>query len=99
MNLFTKIKKSIFKEPKKKSFGKEFLDLINSTVNQEKNNPKNKPENLNLEEWKSALTQIYTAFLLIDKGDNLRSPARKKIRQQKIKHGLELFQKYYNNIK
>ena len=97
MNFFTKVKTSIFKSSK--TFGFEFLNLINSMVKNEKKTLKHKPDNLNSEEWKSVLTSISTAFLLIDKGDNLRSPARKKMRQEKIDRGLKLFQQYYNNLK
>jgi len=95
MNIFKKIK-SFFQ--KKKEQPKKAKELLLSIIEEKKRDPSTKPENLSDTEWKSILKKIASGIECAGKGGILKSPTRKRQRDEKIKKAFELLSVYIKEL-
>jgi len=92
MKILQKVK-SLFSR-KQKQPPKSCCDLIIEKIIDKKKCMSDRPENLSQEEWNSILNRISFGIQAIQNNNVLKSPARKKQREQKILQAFELLRVY-----
>lgn len=97
MNIFKKLK-SLIPQKKEQVPYIQICDLVLNIINQKKKDLGIRPFDLSKEEWAKVLNEI--AFGLKCKKEKiiLKSPARKKQREERIKKAFELFEIYFKDL-
>lgn len=98
MKILKKIKSILpsFKKNKVKKL--TLLETIFERIQERKKNLKDRPKELSPQQWLDTLNKISFAFLIKTEPSDLKSPARKKQRERKIKESLKLFQEYLKEL-
>jgi hypothetical protein len=96
MKILKKVK-SLFslqgKQPRKSC-----CDLIIDKIIEKKKYMADRPEDLSQEEWHSILNRISFGLQAIKNDHTLKSPARKKQREQKIQQAFDLLKVYIKHL-
>ena len=87
----------LFKRKKTKTHT-DVCDLILELVAQEKKTLTNKPIDMNVEQWQNTLNHISYGFRVKKEDSHLKSPSRRKERQQKVERAFELFKVYIKHL-
>lgn len=87
----------LLKDPKQKTHV-DACDLILELVAQEKKTLANKPIDINVEQWQNILNNISYGFRVKKENVFLKSPMRRKERQQKVERAFELFKVYIKHL-
>ena len=87
----------LLKQPKQKTHV-DVCDLILELVAQEKKILANKPIDMNVEQWQNILNNISYGFRVKRENVFLKSPTRRKERQQKVERAFELFKVYIKHL-
>jgi hypothetical protein len=87
----------LFKRKKTKTHV-DVCDLILELVSQEKKTLSNKPIDMNVEQWQNILNHISYGFRVKKENVHLKSPTRRKERQQKVERAFELFKVYIKHL-
>lgn len=101
MKILDTLKKLIPKKllaRKKKQSHKDACHLILKLISQESKTCSNKPLDMTKEEWQNTLNDMSFAFKVKAQDVILKSPARRKQREQKVNRAIELFKVYIKHI-
>lgn len=98
MKILEKIKSLIPSRQKAEVKPNSMCDLILERIDQKKKNAKNSPEELTKQEWTIILNEISFAFKIKKTNSILKSPARRKQREAKLRRSFELFEKYLKEL-
>ena len=82
----------------KKQTHKDACRLILELINQESKTLANKPIDMSDEQWLNTLNEMSFAFKVKVKDTILKSPARRKQREQKVNRSIELFKVYIKHL-
>ena len=96
MKILQKVK-SLFLH-KQKQPPKSCCDLIIEKIIDKKKSMSDRPANLSQEEWNSILNRISFGIQATQNNHALKSPARKKQREQKIQQAFELLRVYIKDL-
>lgn len=83
---------------KKKNKEKTIQQFILKKIAAKKNRLKDHPENLTKEEWKVILDEIAFGFKVKETNTILKSPTRKRQREQKVERAFKLFEVYIKHL-
>ena len=83
---------------KKKNKEKTIQQFILKKIAAKKNRLKDHPENLTKEEWKVILDEIAFGFKVKETNTVLKSPTRKRQREQKVERAFKLFEVYIKHL-
>lgn len=97
MNIFKKLK-SLIPQKKEQECYIEICDLVLSIIQQKKKDLGIRPFDLSKEEWAQVLNDIEFGFKCKKSKILLKSPARKKQREKKVKRSFDLFEKYLKDL-
>ena len=87
----------LFKRKKTKTHI-DACDLILELIAQEQKSGINKPLDMEQDEWQNILNNISYGFRVKRENVFLKSPTRRKERQQKVDHAFELFKVYIKHL-
>lgn len=92
--------KKLFKKKEKpsKEFKKAACELIINQIQTRLKDLNKRPKNLEEREWKTILNKMLFAFSAKSKTIILKSLAKQKMRQLKIKEGFRLFEVYFKEL-
>lgn len=82
----------------KKSEDKTIQQFVLEKIAAKKNDTKNRPEDLSEQEWASILNEISFGFKVKQTNSILKSPMRKRQRQQKVERAFKLFEVYIKHL-
>ena len=77
---------------------KDACRLILELINQESKTLANKPIDMSDEQWLNTLNEMSFVFKVKAKDTILKSPARRKQREQKVNRSIELFKVYIKHL-
>ena len=97
MNIFKKLKSLIPQKKEQESYI-EICDLVLNRIQQKKKDLGIRPFELSKEEWAQVLNDIAFGFKCKKDKVLLKSPARKKQRENKVKRSFDLFEKYFKDL-
>lgn len=83
---------------KKKNKEKTIQQFVLEKIAAKKNRLKDHPENLTKEEWKVILDEIAFGFKVKETNTILKSPTRKRQREQKVERAFKLFEVYIKHL-
>ena len=83
---------------KKKNKEKTIQQFVLEKIAAKKKNIKDCPENLTKEEWKVILDEIAFGFKVKETNTILKSPTRKRQREQKVERAFKLFEVYIKHL-
>lgn len=83
---------------KNKQTHKDACRFILELINQEIKNCSNKPLDMSDEQWRNTLNEMSFAFKVKSQDTILKSPARRKQRDQKVNRSFELFKVYIKHL-
>ena len=83
---------------KNKKTHKDACGLILDLIKQESKTLVNKPIDMSDEQWLNTLNEMSFAFKVKAKDTILKSPARRKQRDQKLDRSIELFKVYIKHL-
>ena len=83
---------------KKKNKEKTIQQFVLEKIAAKKNRLKDHPENLTKEEWKVILDEIAFGFKVKETNTILKSPTRKRQREQKVERAFKLFEVYIKDL-
>jgi len=98
MKILEKIKSLLPSLKQEKARKISLSEIILERIQERKKDLKRCPEELSAQQWLDNLNKMSFAFLIKGKASELKSPARKKQRERKIKESLELFQEYLKEL-
>tara|TARA_B100000035_G_scaffold239958_1_gene208296 strand:- start:640 stop:942 length:303 start_codon:yes stop_codon:yes gene_type:complete len=100
MKIIEGLKKLIPKKllNKKSQSHKDACRLILKLINKESKTCTNKPEGMSKEEWRNILNDMSFVFKVKAQDITLKSPARRKQREQKVNRAFELFKVYIKHL-
>ena len=84
--------------PKNKKTHKDACRLILDLITQESKTLSNKPIDMSDEQWRNTLNEMSFAFKVKVQDTILKSPARRKQREQKLDRSIELFKVYIKHL-
>jgi hypothetical protein len=96
MNILKKIKSFFSKNKKEKP--KTACELLLEIVEKRKKDTSNRPENLTDSEWVGVLNRISFGVECTGKNNSLKSPTRKRQRDEKIKKAFDLLSVYIREL-
>lgn len=83
---------------KNKKTHKDACRLILDLINQESKTLENKPIDMSDEQWRNTLNEMSFVFKVKAQDTILKSPARRKQREQKVNRAFELFKVYIKHL-
>jgi len=83
---------------KNKQTHKDACRLILDLINQESKTLANKPLDMSDEQWRNTLNEMSFVFKVKSQDTILKSPARRKQRDQKVNRSFELFKVYIKHL-
>lgn len=84
--------------PEYKKTHKDVCRLILELIKEESETLENKPINMSDEQWCNTLNEMSFAFKVKAQDITLKSPARRKQREQKVNKAFELFKMYIKHL-
>lgn len=97
MNIFKKLK-SLIPQKKEQETYLQICDLVLNIIQQKKRDLGIRPFDLSKEEWAQVLNDIEFGFKCKKSKTLLKSLARKKQREKKVKRSFHLFEKYFKDL-
>ena len=82
----------------KKSEDKTIQQFVLEKIAAKKKNIKDRPVNLTEQEWRTILDDISFGFKVKQTNTILKSPTRKRQREEKVKSAFELFEVYIKHL-
>jgi len=82
----------------KKGEDKTIQQFVLEKIAAKKKNIKDRPENLTEQEWRVILDDMAFGFKIKRTNTILKSPARKRQRQQKVERAFKLFEVYIKHL-
>jgi len=82
----------------KKSEDKTIQQFVLEKIAAKKKNIKDHPENLTSQEWQIILDEISFGFKVKQTNTILKSPTRKRQREQKVERAFKLFEVYIKHL-
>ena len=82
----------------KKSEDKTIQQFVLEKIDAKKKNIKDRPANLTEQEWRTILDDMSFGFKVKQTNTILKSPMRKRQRQQKVERAFKLFEVYIKHL-
>ena len=82
----------------KKNEDKTMQQFVLEKIAAKKKNIKDRPENLTEQEWRVILDDMAFGFKIKQTNTILKSPTRKRQRQQKVERAFKLFEVYIKHL-
>jgi hypothetical protein len=98
MKILKKIKSLLPSFSQKKTERLSLSQIILERIQERKSNLKKCPKGLSTQQWLDSLNKMSFAFSIKTEASDLKSPARKKQRERKIKDSLQLFEEYLKEL-
>jgi hypothetical protein len=98
MKILKKIKSLLPSFKQKKTERLSLSEIILERIQERKSNLKKRPKGLSAQQWLDTLNKMSFAFSIKREPSDLKSPARKKQRERKIKESLQLFKEYLKEL-
>ena len=76
----------------------EICSLVLKSLAQKLDKPEEKPKHLKEGEWKEILNKISLAFSVKQRGVLLKSLAKNKMQEKRVKEGFRLFEVYFKEL-
>ena len=92
------VPKRLLASKNNKQTHKDACRLILDLINQESKTLENKPIDMSDEQWRNTLNEMSFVFKVKAQDTILKSPARRKQREQKVNRSFELFKVYIKHL-
>jgi len=97
MKILDKIK-SLVPFKKKQNIELSICEFVLHKIEQAKHNENSRPVNLTHQEWRAILDDMAFGFKVKQTNSILKSPMRKRQRQQKVERAFKLFEVYIKHL-